>query len=71
MSDITVVINGEEASFPSEPTVAVILESRGVDRSRRGIAVAVNDQVVRRDDWGKTVIRGDDRIEIIQATQGG
>jgi thiamine biosynthesis protein ThiS len=33
--------------------------------------VAVNDEVVRRDDYGRVTLRPGDRVEIIQAVGGG
>lgn len=37
----------------------------------RGIAVAVNNQVVPKDQWKSTVLQNRDAILIITATQGG
>ena len=39
--------------------------------SDRGIAVAVNQEVVPRREWASTPLRPGDRIEIITAVQGG
>ena len=38
---------------------------------KKGIAIAINDEVIRRSDWAVTKIQNNDRILIIQATQGG
>jgi sulfur carrier protein len=48
-----------------------VLEKVDVRPDRRGIAVAVNDRVVRRSDWRDHRVEAGDRIEVIQATQGG
>jgi sulfur carrier protein len=37
----------------------------------RGVAVAVNGEVVPRTDWPATVLRGGDRVEVLSAAQGG
>ena len=37
----------------------------------RGVAVAVNDEVIPRSMWHEAPIREGDRVEIIRATQGG
>lgn len=39
--------------------------------TQKGIAVAVNDEVVTKNEWKDTRIKDHDRITIIQATQGG
>lgn len=36
-----------------------------------GIAVALNDTVVRRAEWRETHVQDGDRVEIITASQGG
>ena len=38
---------------------------------RRGIAVAVNGEVVPRSRWARRAIRGGDAIEVVGASQGG
>jgi sulfur carrier protein len=37
----------------------------------RGIAVAVNGEVVPRTAWAGTPLRDGDRVEVLSATQGG
>jgi len=39
--------------------------------SLKGIAVAINDEVVSRMAWKETQIQENDKITIIRATQGG
>jgi thiamine biosynthesis protein ThiS len=46
-----------------------LLEDLGVDV--RGVAIARNDEVVRRADLGRERIAPGDRIEIIKAVAGG
>lgn len=38
---------------------------------RRGVAIAVNGDVVRAADWSGTRLRDDDRVEVVTAHQGG
>ena len=38
---------------------------------QRGVAVAVNDEVVPRAAWPAHELRAQDRVTIIRATQGG
>jgi sulfur carrier protein len=70
-SDITVRLNGSERSIPSELTLDGLLRHIGRDPAVPGVAVAVNDAVVRRNDWPATSIAQGDRIEVITASQGG
>lgn len=66
---IPIRLNGAPAEAPASATVAALLESLG--RSGPGIAVAVNERVVRRADHATTVLHPGDRVEIIQAVGGG
>ena len=38
---------------------------------KKGIAIAVNDQVVSRKEWSEFVLKNDDEVIIIEAAQGG
>lgn len=52
-------------------TVADLLDAKGVEPARKGIAVALNGAVVPRARWGEQTLSSGDTIEIIQARQGG
>lgn len=70
-----VTVNGGVVAFDSDATLGdVVLHTMTKpdgSYSDRGIAVAVNQIVVPRGDWAATVLRADDKIEIITAVQGG
>ncbi len=62
-------INGETRELADGTTVAELLEQLGLIRN--GIAVAMNDRVVRRAEYGSSKIAEGDAIEIIKAVAGG
>lgn len=64
-----VFVNGSPEDLPPGSTVAEVVESRS--RSDRGIAVAVNGQVLSRPAWPRAALSDGDRIEILTAVQGG
>ena len=64
-----ITINGEERELPEGMTVASLLSSLGAARS--GIAVARNENVVRRSEYETLVIAAGDSVEIIKAVAGG
>ena len=39
--------------------------------STQGIAVAINNQIITKTQWGNTPLHENDNVTIIQATQGG
>jgi sulfur carrier protein len=69
MSELTITVNGE-ARVVAESELVRVLEELGY-AGRSGIAVAVNDSVVPRSEWGETRLKSGDRIEIVVAVQGG
>jgi sulfur carrier protein len=42
-----------------------------VTTARRGVAVAVNGEVVPRSSWPASRLRDGDRVEVLTAAQGG
>jgi sulfur carrier protein len=63
-------VNGEAIETEAQ-TVAGLLASLGVDESRTGVAVALNEEVVRRVHWTATPLNDGDTVEVLRATQGG
>ncbi len=69
---MNVQINGLKEQIPFESSLEDLLRSRQIDpASARGIAVAVNEVIVRRNDWSSKAIQDGDAIEIVTARQGG
>ncbi len=64
-------VNGEEREIGAVDTLAALLRALSLDPERPGIAVALNERVVPRRELGTTPIADGDRIEVIQAVQGG
>jgi sulfur carrier protein len=67
--EVPVVLNGEERSVAVGTTIAGLVAALG--RSPRGMAVAVNEAVVPRSTWDEVEVRPGDRIELLNAAQGG
>ena len=69
---IPIELNGEDREIASGASVAEILSEIGLDPTNpKGIAVAVNDEVVRRGAWPTRRLAPGDRVEVITARQGG
>ncbi|MEV4541813.1 sulfur carrier protein ThiS [Micromonospora echinaurantiaca] len=62
-------VNGAGRTVPGGATVADLVHE--VTPQRRGVAVAVNGEVVPRSGWPATVLRDGDRVEVLSAAQGG
>ena len=66
----TIRVNGEARRL-EVATVIELLRAEGVDPARRGVAVALNGAVVRRDDWPAAALSPGDEIEIVKPFAGG
>ena len=66
---MNVFINGEVRVLDAGTTVADVVERAAP--STRGVAVAINHEVVTRSAWPRRVLDAGDRIEILGASQGG
>ena len=64
-----VIVNGEPRALPEGATVASVLAD--LDLPERGIAVALDREVVPRGQWDRTVLGDGARLEVVRAVQGG
>ncbi|WP_025616614.1 sulfur carrier protein ThiS [Salinispora cortesiana] len=63
------MVNGGGRSLPAGTTLADLVQV--VTDQERGLAVAVNGEVVPRGGWPATLLRDGDRVEVLSAAQGG
>jgi sulfur carrier protein len=66
-----VVLNGSETELSDGATVAAALASLDLPAAGRGVAVAVDAEVVPRGRWAATELHDGARVEILRAIQGG
>jgi sulfur carrier protein len=67
---VKVWINGEERDLPKGATVLDAAMVAGADPGR-GVAIAVDGEVVPRADLGLTELREGQRVEVVTAIGGG
>ena len=69
MSAVRAEVNGELVELPAGATVAEVVASLCADD--RGVAVAVDREVVPRSCWKAVVIADGQSIEVVTAAAGG
>jgi len=70
MSELVVLdINGEPVQFERGCTVGDVVAALGC--GARGVAVAVNSQLVIRSQWPTVELADGDNVEILHAVAGG
>jgi sulfur carrier protein len=66
-----VLLNGSEAELADGATVLTAVESLDLPAANRGVAVAVDAEVVPRTQWNTHKLDEGARVEILRAIQGG
>ena len=64
-----VFVNGDLKEFSSALSLAELIDQLDLPAPR--IAIELNREGVRRSDWGSTMLKDDDRIEIVHFVGGG
>jgi sulfur carrier protein len=68
---VNVVVNGEARALPTGATVASVVAELHVGPDARGVAVAVDGEVVRRAEWASLTLADGARVEVLGAIGGG
>jgi sulfur carrier protein len=69
---VLVTVNGERRELPAGATVAsVVAGLSGAPPEGRGVAVAVEGEVVPRGAWERTLLAEGAHLEVVAAVQGG
>ena len=66
-----VVLNGETSELEVGATVRSALDALDLPGAGRGVAVAIDAEVVPRGQWDSTELHEGARVEILRAIQGG
>ena len=66
-----VALNGEPVELPDEASLADAVAAAGADPQRRGVAAALDGEVVPKADWAGRALREGQDVEVVRAVQGG
>jgi sulfur carrier protein len=64
-------LNGEQSDVRPGETLEAVLGRMGLSLDARGVAVAVDGEVVPRAQWSSFTLAEHARIEVLTAMQGG
>jgi sulfur carrier protein len=68
---MNVVLNGQWRELPDAATVRFVVAISGTSQEGRGVAVALDGEVVPRGSWDETSLSEGQHVEVVQAVQGG
>jgi sulfur carrier protein len=67
---MTIHLNDQSRALADNSTLTDLLREFGL-ADRKGVAIAINDEVAPRSTWPTRALKESDRVLVIQATQGG
>jgi thiamine biosynthesis protein ThiS len=74
-TSIPITVNGDARTVPEGYPLTALLRDLEIDpdddQETSGVAVAMNESVVRRQDWEDVRLAENDTIEVIRAQPGG
>ena len=65
-----ITINGERRELGDRATIEAAVRAAGAPDGR-GVAVALDGEVVPRGEWATTEVREGQQVEVLHAVQGG
>ena len=66
-----IVLNGQQSDLRAGETVAAILARLDLPLDARGVAVAVDGEVLARAQWASFALTEHAHVEVLTAMQGG
>lgn len=68
---MTLSVNGREKEVCDGSNLTSLLSEMSLETERKGIALCVNLEVIPKENWDSTILKDNDRIEIVIAAPGG
>ena len=70
MKQMEIIVNSKPVTIEDDFTIQQYLDSLGLS-NKKAIAVAVNGEIVRKDEYSEFFITEGDSMEIVRAIGGG
>lgn len=67
---MTISVNNQTIEVEAQTKLSNLVFQQ-IGENSKGIAVAINGQVIPKDSWMETPVKENDELLIIKATQGG
>ncbi|MBR4119143.1 MAG: sulfur carrier protein ThiS [Bacteroidales bacterium] len=64
-----IVLNKKEIELKDNSTITMLIENMSIVTT--GIAIAVNNKVIRRNEWQNYILKDNDKVIVIKAVCGG
>jgi len=68
---MTIYVNGEQETIEENITLEAFLKTKRISKEDKGVAVALNDDVIPKSEWSSKQLEEGAQVEIVRAVQGG
>tara|TARA_Y100001936_G_scaffold216753_1_gene228192 strand:+ start:358 stop:567 length:210 start_codon:yes stop_codon:yes gene_type:complete len=68
---INIKVNGEIKEIKENQSIVLLLEFLGFNFDLKGLAIALNWEIVHRENWSSTYLQNGDMVELVKPVQGG
>jgi len=66
---INIVVNGKNDKFEKKLSISAFLQKKEI--KKESVVVVLNENVIKKEDFEKIVIKDGDRVEILRFVSGG
>ena len=66
---ITLTVNGKQRQIDGPMNLVSFLAANNIQP--RLIAIEYNGEIIKQEQWGKTIVKSGDRLEIVHMVAGG
>ena len=66
-----ITVNGKPSDLDAGITVRALVTALAIPADARGVAVAIDAEVVPRSEWAATTLEPGQHVELLAAMQGG
>ncbi len=66
---MTINVNNQTQTISENSTITMLLEQLNFESN--GIAIAINNEIISKENWDQKLVHNNDQLTIIKATQGG
>ncbi len=68
---MVIYVNDEKRTVEDSLVLSNLFQEIGINSKSKGLAIAINEQIVMQKKWSSTILSENDKVLIISATKGG
>ncbi len=70
MKTWNILVNNKAIEIPRNMTLKELMDTKKLNQDK-GVAIAINEEIVVKEEWATTLLKNKDNILMFEAIQGG